>query len=186
MKPSSITIVALSLIALSLLAWAGVWFEYQTIDAMRVAHVQALSKMQGTAAREAARSRMRALTLETAADRAILSTSIRVDVIEAAKSIESVGVAAHTDLKVTSVAKQAGSVPAAAAAHPLHAIDYSVEATGSFAAIMKTAQLLDALPLPSAVTQSDMALIPSDPSGKSGPVWRLTARVRLLTDAELP
>ncbi len=186
MKLSSSTFSAIIALLAAAAAWGGVWYEYTTIDAMRAAHVKALSQIQSTEARQAAQSRIKALALETASDRAVISSATKVDIIEAAKAIESVGEATRTGLKVTSVAKQTGSVSAAAAAHPLHAVDYSVEAVGSFAAIMKTAQLLDLLPLPASVIQSDIALIPSDPSAKTGPTWRLTARVRLLTDAQLP
>jgi hypothetical protein len=166
-------------------AWAGVWYEYALIRELRIAHADALSQMQSKDAREAAQSRLRSLIVETTAARAELATVAKADVIESAKVIESVGPAAQVDIKVANATKVGrASSAAAAAAHQLHTVEYSVETTGQFQNVVKAAMLLDALPLPARVARFELSRDPLDPSGKSAPSWHLSARIHLLTDSD--
>jgi hypothetical protein len=184
MRPHTSAIIASITVLIAIGAWTGVWYEYTLIQQLRAAHAEALSQMQSKEAREMAQSRLRSLIAETTDPRATLTAVVKADVIESAKVIESVGPAAQVEIKVANATKVGRSSTGAAAAHPLHTIEYSVETSGPFQNIVKAATLLDALPLPSHAVRFEMSRDPMDPSGKTAPSWHLSARIHLLTDLD--
>jgi hypothetical protein len=143
------------------------------------------SAARNSSAREAAQARVRALTTETAVKRTALKEFVQADPIAAAKAIEAVGVTARIALKVSGASPEIIPISAAAAAHPLKAVGFVIEATGTFAGIMKALHLLETLPLPITLVQFDIAQVPTDASQKGIPQWRLNARMRLFTDSNL-
>lgn len=183
--PARFSVIAIVLLALALSGWAGVWYLWSAIGDAATTHAATQDSADSTSAKSAANARVRALALDTATARQALMRSAHADIVSSAKVIESVGAAAHVSLKVSGAFAEQASPPPSAAAYPLHAIGFSVEATGSFAAVMKAAELLDTLPLSTTVEQFDIAQIPQDPSAKGGTQWRLTERIRLLTDSDL-
>lgn len=177
-------IAPLVALVLSCVAWGGVWFLFSAVNAAAATHTQTQASVESASARNAAKARMRALALDTADKRARLVELVHVDVIAAAKLIESVGPAAHVSLKVSSASEEQANL-GSTSGHPLRAVGFSIDAVGSFADIIKAAELIDTLPLPIVSQQFDILQLPSDPSGKSAPQWQLTERIRLFTDNAL-
>jgi len=70
----------------------------------------------------------------------------------------------------------------------LRAVSFLVEAEGSFAALMRTAELFETLPLPSSVQNLELerALSLNESAGKTVALWRLTARISVFTSSEIP
>lgn len=185
MKPSRQTILLIAALVGSLMLWVGVYQAAAYRERSIVAYAQAASEQASTATREAARARMRVLATETTEDRARLAAFVGADIIAVVRQIETVGPLAKVDLSVSSAFPEQVVSPPGAAAHPLRAVGFSVEATGSFAGVLKAAELLEQLPFPIGVEQYDLSLIPAEPGGASGRTWRLTERLRLLTDNDI-
>lgn len=183
--PARFSVIAIVILALSLASWAGVWYLWNAIGDAAATHAASQDSADSAIAQSAANARLRALALDTADARQALVQAAHADIVSSAKVIESVGPAAHVSLKVSGAYAEQVAPPPSASAYPLHAIGFNVEATGSFAAIMKAAELLDALPLSTSVEQFDIAQVPQDASAKAAPQWRLTERIRLLTDSDL-
>jgi len=179
------SIAAIALIVLALFSWVGVWYLWNQIGDAARTYAASQDNAESASAQNAVNARTRALARDTIDMRRALVEAAHTDIISAAKTIESVGPAAHVSLKVSGAYAEQIPLSPGAAAYPLHAIGFNIEATGSFAAVMKAAELLDALPLSTMVEQFDMALIPQDSSGKSETRWRLTERIRLLTDSDI-
>lgn len=173
------------ILGIALVAWvAGGWWAYQ-IDKMvsdREAQLQANSEQH---AKDVAALRMRALTAETAADRAKLLDLVKIDVVEAAKQIESAGVPAGVKFRVRDAALDA--VPAKQVS-PLQPVSFSVDADGSFEQLLRSIALLRSLPFPLQIAQLDLSRVPSsdEASASKTPQWHATLRLRLLTIAPLP
>lgn len=180
--PTLKTIIALILIVLGCGAWYGVWIVREGIVAEAAAQQARLAAQKSTSARDANQARTRALITETAEKRAQLAEYVHVDLIRAAETIEKVGPAAGVTLKVSGAFPETLPAPVGASAHPLRVIGFTIEAQGSFAGIVRAAELLETLPLPASIMQFDMAQVPQEPSGKGTPQWRLNARIRVLTD----
>jgi hypothetical protein len=183
--PSLKTTAALATILVGMCAWYGVVYLHTYVVETATQYQVRASAARNSTAREAAQARIRALTTETAAKRASLSAFVQADPIAAAKAIESVGAAARISLKVSGASPEVFPIPAAASAHPLKAVGFVIEATGTFAGVMKALHLLETLPLPITMVQFDIAQVPTDASQKGAPQWRLNARMRLLTDSTL-
>lgn len=186
MKPLYVTIASLAAVCAGLLAWGGVWYLYASIIAAAEAHAATQLNAESQVARDAMQARTRALALDTMDARAELSRSVHADILSSAKLIESVGPLARATVKVSGAAEESGIVKPGGSGPQLHAIGFSVEVTGSFAAVLKAAQLLETLPLPTMIEQFDFARVPPDASGKSPAQWRLNERIRLFTDSDLP
>jgi hypothetical protein len=166
-------------------AWGGVWLLYSSITAAADAHAQEIASAESASAQDAAKARTRAFALDTAAKREELTSIVHVDVIAAAKTIEAIGPAAGVTLKVSGAAEEQANLSRTAAAHPLRAVGFTLNATGSFANVMKAAELIDALPFPAVSEQLDIFQVPADVSSKSVPQWQLSERIRLFTDNDL-
>lgn len=185
MNPSRHVIVLIVALVAAALVWTCVFLAAGYRERSVEAYAQAASEQASKATRDAARVRIRALAADTIQDRARLAAFVGADIITAVRQIESVGPLAKVDLSVSSAFPEQVALPPGASAHPLRAVGFSVEATGSFAGVLKAAELLEQLPFPIGVEQYDIGLVPSDTEGKTGARWRLTERLRLLTDSDI-
>lgn len=165
-------------------AWTGVWFLDASIAENAQAHTQNKQSADQKLSLDAVAARTRALIQDTADARTELAALSNTDVLAAAKLIESVGVPAGVTVRVSDAAAEHPATVAGAGDHPLHAIGFTVESDGSFAALMRVVALLHTLPLPTSVEQLDLARAPDDGNGKTVR-WHLSARIRLLTSADI-
>lgn len=185
MKPLYVTVVSIVSVLLGLVAWGGVWYLYGSILAAADAHAATQLNAESQAARDAMQARTRALALDTMDARAALLESAHADIISSAKLIESVGPLARATVKVSGAAAESGVVQSVGAGRQIHAVGFSVEVTGSFANVLKAAQMLETLPLPATIEQFDLSRVPPDASGTAPAQWRLNERIRLFTGSDL-
>lgn len=178
------TILAVLAVIASLALWYGVWLMQGVIVATAAESAKLASTSQGNALREAARAQARSLTSDTADQRAWLASFVHADILAAVKTIEMVGPVAKVDLKVAGVTPEQVKVPKAGLAHPLHPVSYDVEVRGSFAQVMKAAELLENLPLPLVAIRFDLST-DGGVAEKGVAQWRLNETLRLFTDNDL-
>ena len=173
------------LLGVAIAVWVGGgWWAYQ-IDALVSEREAAITKAAEEQAKDVAALRTRALIAETAEDRARLATLSKIDVVEAAKQIESAGMPASVKFHVRDASLEA--VPNKQST-PLQPVAFSVDAEGTFVQLIRAIALLRSLPFPVQITQIDLSTNPIDPAKKvaGAPQWHVSLRLRLLTTAPLP
>lgn len=139
--------------------------------------------MEQLAGRDAASVRLHALLEQTTSQRALFDELVRVDILQAFDFIEDTGRIAGVALKVgnaTSLPKKEGAPPGS-----LNEVAIVISADGSFQDLVHAEALLETLPFPSKVEEVEWDRTASG-SASRGDTWHLTAKLRLLTSADIP
>ncbi|KKW19286.1 MAG: hypothetical protein UY63_C0017G0063 [Parcubacteria group bacterium GW2011_GWA2_51_10] len=165
---------------------AVVLFAFYT-RVQHAARSEALERAQAETVTEESSMVFQALARDTKDLRKQLDDMTRVDVLDAAGLIESVGDAAGVAIKINAASLEPVDGEESEDAE-LRAVSFLVEAEGSFAALMRTAELFETLPLPSSVQNLELerALSLNESAGKTVALWRLTARISVFTSSEIP
>ncbi|OGG50947.1 hypothetical protein A2763_02845 [Candidatus Kaiserbacteria bacterium RIFCSPHIGHO2_01_FULL_54_36] len=172
------TYLAWSLLALALVAWAAVGLFGWIIYADEEARIEQATNAQNESLERATTVRTHAIALDTAVQSTQLNSFLDVDVGAVASMIEEVGKAAGIAVKLGNAVPE--NVPMTSETLPIEAIGFTVEADGTFAALMHLAQLYEKLPLPSTVTRIDLEHAPG-----SGTQWHMNASIRVLTTSDV-
>ena len=167
-------------LVLALVAWALLgyfaWAIY-TGEGDRVANMQ----MEEQSSSEGASAlRMHAIAQDTAREREKLTALVAIDVVSAAGQIESVGKAAGIEVKLGNALPEVGT-PAQENAR-VQTIGFTIQAEGKFSALMRTAELLQTLPLASHVDRLDIQRAPGETAAK----WRMNVYIKVLTSGQTP
>ncbi|MDO8552537.1 MAG: hypothetical protein Q7S01_03325 [bacterium] len=169
-------------------AWAGVVMYASWISGQLDARQSLATDVESISAREMAAARLHALARETNALRLQLDNLANPDVISVANVIDSIGKISGSKLKIGGVIQEYAAQNASASDAPaLHAVGFAVEAEGTFASLIHAAKLLETLPAPSSVQGLEFERAPlTTDSGSAKPaVWRLTAHIRVFTNADI-
>ncbi len=118
--------------------------------------------------------RVRAVIAETEDERAALDAFGRLDVVTVVEMLEAVGQSAGVKVTVAGADTEGGT--ALTSGEVLQPTVFSVNASGSYAALMHAAELYERLPL---AVQIEQLVIQRD-SAESGRVWNLAMRIRIL------
>lgn len=159
-------------------AWGLVGLCTWTIFAAKDARIFRNADSEQTALRQASALRTHALARDTKDVRAQLEAYAYLDVLSIVDTIESVKKDARVGIDIGQ-ALSAGENATSLA----HTVGFIVEARGSFSAITHAAALLQSLPIPSAVDQMQFERM-QDAAGSPN-LWRLTARMRVFTTADI-
>lgn len=127
--------------------------------------------------REKAAAQLRTLMRETKPQRDTLEAFASTDVLTAASTIEAAGGAAGVDIEIEGAA--AGEIDNPQSAEYLSAVVIVANAEGSFEELLSTLRLLESLPFFSAIDSLQLTYAPG--SGKSQNVWKMIARIRVIT-----
>ncbi|MDO8521701.1 MAG: hypothetical protein Q7S08_00225 [bacterium] len=169
-------------------AWVAVFMYASWISAELDARVSQTADVQSVSERAIAAIRLHALARDTQIERAQLDNLTHSDVIGVANTIDSIGKIAGVALKIGGATPESSGQKKGANGTPaLHAISFVVEASGTFSSLMHAAALLETLPSLSSVQSMEfehVALSGDSKSSKSSS-WRLTARIRMLTTADI-
>lgn len=171
--------IAGALLALTALAWTGVALFARAIGDAEAARVVDIQTNQQSSTARGALARMHAIARDTAGDRARLDQLLTVDVVKAATLLRNVGKITRVDVTLSGALPEA-SPPEAPSGPQIHAVGFSVQANGTFKALMRTAQLLETLPLASSVDRLDIQR-PQSPEGKNAGEWHMNAYIRVFT-----
>lgn len=181
------TLALLSVIA-ALVAWVAVFMYAAWISAQLDANRSQAKDVQSSSEREIALIRLHALARDTENLRAQLEGLTRSDVIGVADTIDSVGRIAGVKLKIGgAIPESVGQKKGTNNPTVLHAVNFAVEADGTFASLMHAAELLETLPSPSSVQSLEFnhAPLSADDGSVKSTAWHLTARVRVLTTSDI-
>jgi hypothetical protein len=110
-----------------------------------------------------------------------LDALIAPDVQTIINTIRSVGTTSGATIKIS--AAMPGNAPTNQ--KDIHAVAFVIESTGSFAELMRTLALFEALPLPSSIDTVDLSYIPQDGTTTShgARLWHMNIKMQVLTTA---
>jgi hypothetical protein len=181
MRSSITTLAALSALA-ALLAWGAVgYIVIKTQGDESVVARQFAAAAKGATARNLAVS-THALVLSTVTERSTLMGAIPADIPSIVDVIQATGRNSGANVQIGTASS--ASVPDGAPSS-LSAVEFVVQADGSFANTLQAAQLFENLPIPAKVTDIDFEQITNAGKGVVSHSWRLTIRLQVLTTATI-
>lgn len=136
---------------------------------------------RGSSQRDAA-IRLRALALSSAQERAALDQVVPSDISTIVAAIDATGKNSKAAVQIGTAAPV--ELPASAPSG-LHAVEFVVQASGSFSDVLQSAYLFSELPIPARVTEIDFEQLPSTGSSRAKAPWQLTLRLQVLTTAAI-
>lgn len=163
-----LALIAWSMMFLALLLWAGFGALVLQLGNERAAYAAGLEQMKQDALRGESAARLRASVQGTEAERAALESLIQVTILQAVEVIEQAGEAAGAG------SVEIGEANPTTAPDGFSAVTVVVNATGSFAAMMRAVSLFEVLPIPAKLQQFEMM------RDEQSNAWRLTARLHIL------
>jgi len=160
-------------------AW-NIWSEKASISS-------STSDSETATERQSASLRLRSLVRETKSARDRLNSLTGSEVLGIANIIEGVGKSTGMAVTIIGATQSPPSQKSKVPAPILHPIVFIVEAEGSFASIMHTAQLLENLPIPSSLQSLELNYTQnySDSVKTKKQAWRLSARIQVMTTANV-
>lgn len=178
----SLTLISLVGLLLSIAAWVGVVFLYQTIQIKESERNARHREIAETSRQENDATRLKALMSETKAGRAALDQFTAVDILSAVKTIEGVGKPAGVSIRIEN------AIPGdTTKSGELRSITFVISAEGTFSEMIRTIQLFEAVPLPASIEQVDLSQQSGESDGKnaSQQVWHVNVRLKLLTSTRI-
>ena len=177
------TYIAWLLLGVAVLAWTATgWFSW-TISSVEAQRANDIEEAQRSSAQQNTVVRIHALVQDTTAQRAELDQLLTTDVVSAANTLKGIGSAAGVKVTLSGAVPETSSDPTSANSN-IQVVGFSLQADGTFAALMRVEQLLETLPLASSVDRVDLQRTPSQAGAQSG-TWHMEAFVRVLTTAPI-
>jgi hypothetical protein len=175
--------IAGALIVVTLLAWTGVVFFVRGISDAEAARVIQIQNTQQSSTQQSALVRMHAIAEDTVEDRARLDQLLSVDVVSTATVLRNVGKTTHVDVKLSGALPELppGKTPSGP---QIQAVGFSVQADGTFAALMRTVQLIETLPLASSIVSLDIQRA-QDSAGVGTGTWHMSVYIRVFTTSNI-
>jgi hypothetical protein len=172
----------------TLLAWGGVVFFAWDIADATTSRAADIENEQQTSNQQSVTAYMHATAQSTASGREDLDTLLAVDVVSAATMLQNVGKTTGVGVKLSSATPDTAPISATAGTSApqtpqIQAVEFSLQADGSFAALMRTEQLLETLPLASSVQRFDMQHVQTSDAGNA--TWVMNVDIRFLTTAQI-
>lgn len=177
-----ISYLAWGCLFLALMAWGGVWLFADYIGREEERHLTLLAEIQQSSARQGSQTRTHALAKETKQERSSLADIFKTDVVSVANLLTATGKLAGVKMKLSGALPEVAP-EVAPGGQSLQAVGFVVQADGTFAALMRAAQLFEALPIPSSLTRLDLQYIPG--SGSSGGTWHMNAYLFVFTTSSI-
>lgn len=176
-RPLSYGALLLSIVAVG--AWIAVGLYGWSITRSEQEYVAQLRQLQESVVSHSSVARTHAVVSGTSAQRDQLDRFLNVDIISLTSIIQDVGKAAGVSLKLNGVMPD--TAPSAAAGTSLNAVGLSLQADGTFSALMRTLQLLEQLPLPASVERVDLQ---GGERGNGG-AWHMNTYLKVFTTATI-
>jgi len=168
--------LALTLLILALLSWAAVAYFDLVISGDESQYQADVQAARQSFTEQNSSVSMHAVVQDTAASRAQLDALLSSDVTTIANKLRGVGQSTGVSVKLGGALPENGPVGGAPATSNIQAVAFSLEADGSFAALMRTEALIEALPLPSSIERFDIQR-----ASDSGATWHMSVSIRVLT-----
>ena len=175
--------IAAVLVGGAALTWTGVVLFAQHIGNVEAARVVEIQDAQQSTTQQSALVRMHATAQDTAPDRARLDQLLTVDVSSAATILRNVGKTTHVVVKLSGALPEIPPPPSPSGTQ-IQAVGFSIQADGTFEALMRTAKLLETLPLASTVRRFDIQRGQSAGGGGTG-LWHMNVYLYVLTTSAI-
>lgn len=175
--------IAWLLLGVAVLAWAATgWFSW-TISSVEAQRANDIEEAQRSSAQQNTVVRIHALVQDTTVQRAELDQLLTTDVVSVANTLKGIGNAAGVNVTLSGAVPETSSDPASANSD-IQVVGFSLQADGTFAALMHAEELLETLPLASSVDRVDIQRAPTQAGAPNG-LWHLNAFIRVLTTAPI-
>lgn len=173
----NITYIAWLALVLAVLAWLGVGLFASTILAEQGNRAADVQQLQDSSSQASQALDLHALVSDTASARTALTGLVTVDPASLAQAIDTAGTSAGIPIEISDASS--GSAPAVSGGTATQAFAFTAASQGSFAAVMRAAQILETLPVPSSIQEIQIIRSP-DAAGTTG-LWQMSAQVQALT-----
>ena len=168
-----------------MIAWGAVgYFMYVIMmgESMR-ADTTAVNVTQ--LAHNAQLSRVGALALKTAGDRARLASLVQVNPVSLVSAIQTSGNAIGSSIQISNASSANLPVPLSTKGVDLAAFSFTAQTKGAFPSLIRTLELLETLPVPSSVQAINIARVPTLPGTTVSDPWHIEVQVHVLTTARI-
>jgi len=165
-----------------IIVWSGVGYFAWAISSAEAGGLSQIVSMEQESAEYTAVLRQRAVARETKEARATLENIADADVVQMLETIEAVAEETRIPIQVG----QGLSVSTSGSVSPVRSVSFIVEAQGTFAQVVHTAALLESLPAPASFGELQLERLSSASGGSGQNTWRMVARVRIFTTADIP
>src|SRR3989344_3506238 len=184
MRNRQATCISWIALALAFVAWSVVGFFAWTLSAAASARTSESVTIGQDAVKQEASLQLRIFARETEGLRAELEANTWADAISILEAVEAAGKDAGVSIAIGQVIASPPAPTASPAAPAVRTVVLVAEAAGSFTALIQAANLLSSLSLASTVDQLHFEhSSTADPDAPA--TWRLIARIRVLTTAEI-
>ncbi len=164
------SLFAWALLVLATAMWGGVWFLVANLGSERVAYADALTQSHQQDIRGETATRAHLTVQATEVERAALASLVNVSIVQAVDAMEKAGRDAGASNVAVSEATPISGSPDGLAQYSI-----TINANGSFSAIMRTISLFETLPFPASLEQFDIA--------HNDKQWHVTAHLRVVLAA---
>ncbi|RJQ33554.1 hypothetical protein C4568_04455 [Candidatus Parcubacteria bacterium] len=176
-RPSlSVALIALSA---ALIAWVGVFFFVQSIHKSQAATEKAIRDSKQANTSKEGLAQLLAVITATESGRAEISKLLTIDLLTLANEVKKVGVDAGVELEVLNASPEPtpGQKGKDSKAFTISAVNFTIEAEGSFDKLHHALMLLETLPVPSRVEEVSFTEMKENPDAP----WNMKLRLRIIT-----
>jgi len=171
-------------LALSLLAWAGTIYFASTLSQGESDRAASVANAQQSSTEQDSAVRTHALVQDSAAQRTQLGALLDTDVVSIANMIEAAGKAAGVTVTLGDAVPETAP-PSTPGGPSVQAVGFVIDGQGTFAELMRAAQLFETLPIPSSVERLDIQKVPSAAGASSANSWHMNISIRVLTTSNI-
>lgn len=161
-----LTLITSLIGVLAVLSWGGFWYIYTTLGSDRMGYADAVATAEAESARGENMVRLRSAVQGTEAERAALEAIVGVKILDAVENIETAARDAGASQVTIGEAALTSSAPG-----KLASFSVSVNADGSFVALVRAVRLFETLAIPATLERFDISKGERD--------WHLNARLRV-------
>ncbi|MDO8481856.1 MAG: hypothetical protein Q7S75_02120 [bacterium] len=190
MKIRPITLIAFVAVAAALVAWGALAVFAWNIMSEESKIRSHATYTEAVTARENVSMGLNALARDTKSGRDQLDSLTRKEVLEIANIIEGVGKSTGVTVKIggaTSEPVTQKSGKSITVNTTMHAVNFIVDAEGTFSSVMHTALLFENLPAISSIQSLQLVRVQNsgDSAKAKTKLWRLSARIQVITTANI-
>jgi|GEM_PF-6789215 len=180
MKKTSLYIAYIVLI-LAILSWVGVGYLASLIAQTSTDRVNQQQDTVRQSNQDVQAQAMHALVKDTASSRAQLDTLLNVDPASISGIINAAGKSADASIRISDALSDGALIGDGTT--PSNSFGFVVSAQGTYASVVRVAQLLEILPVPSSIDGITFTRM-QDTSGSpiSATPWQVVIRVKVLTN----
>lgn len=170
-----IVYIAWASLLFALLAWCEVGYFAYTVTTKEADREAGLSSLNSVTAKEYSAAQITALESSTADSRAALQAFTQVDPVALAALIESGGKSIGVTINLSNALPQSQIQKTG-----LNVLGFTTQTQGSFASLIRVAEMLEELPAPSSIQALNLAVVPNA-AGAAAAQWNLQVQMRVLT-----